>query len=161
LAVGASATCLDGKTHTVTSAEVSKGSVDNTATATATAPVGGQVTGQGSASVPTDVPAPAVTLDKSVRDSDDADALGSPGETLTYGFTVTNNGNVPLTEVTITDSMLGLNAAACVDSLAPGASSTCPQLTGPLTHQVTDAEVARGSVDNTATVAAKANGSTV
>ncbi|MCW2772517.1 MAG: conserved repeat domain protein [Nocardioides sp.] len=160
LAVGASATCLDGRTHVTTSGEVSKGSVDNTASTAATS-AAGAVGSQGTASIPTDVPNPAITLAKSVSDSADPDVLGSLDETLTYAFTVTNNGNVPLTDVTVSDAMLGLNGAACVPTLAPGASSTCPQLTGERTHRVTADDVAHGSVDNTATASARANGSTV
>ncbi|MEP9364125.1 hypothetical protein ABLE68_14245 [Nocardioides sp. CN2-186] len=160
LAVGASATCLDGRTHVVDSGDVAKGSVDNTATTSATS-AAGVVGSSGSASIPTDVSAPAITLAKSVSDSADPDVLGSLGETLTYGFTVTNNGNVPLSAVTISDSRLNLNGAACVATLAPGASTTCPLLSGSLTHQVTADDVAAGSVDNTATASGSYNGSTV
>lgn len=97
------------------------------------------------------VPAePAIHLEKTVSDSADADSIGSLGELLTYGFTVTNIGNTPLTDVTISDELLGLVEAPCVATLAPGASSTCPLLSAP-TYVVTAADVAAGRVHNLAT----------
>ncbi|WP_395658465.1 hypothetical protein [Nocardioides sp.] len=93
--------------------------------------------------------APAIHLEKTVTDSADPDAVGSLGEVLTYGMTVTNTGNTVLTNVTITDPMLGLSGAPCVATLAVGASTTCPLLP-PLTHVVTSADVAAGSVSNVA-----------
>lgn len=93
---------------------------------------------------------PAIHLEKSVADSGDPDTVASLGEVLTYSFTVTNIGSTPLTDVTISDAMLGLVDAPCVASLAVGASTTCPLLP-PQTHTVTAGDVAAGSVSNVAT----------
>ena len=79
-------------------------------------------------------------------------AIAEFGEKLTYGFTVTNNGNVPLSNVTLTDSKLGLDKVACVASLAVGASTTCPLLTVP-SYTVTDDDIDDQTIDNTATAA--------
>ena len=93
---------------------------------------------------------PAIHLEKSVTDSPDADTAGSLGELLTYGFVVTNVGDTTLEDVTITDDLLGLVAAPCTASLAPGESTTCPLLPTQ-TYVVTAADVAAGSVHNLAT----------
>ncbi|HEU5038906.1 MAG TPA: DUF11 domain-containing protein [Nocardioides sp.] len=93
---------------------------------------------------------PAVHLEKSVTDSADADTVGTLGELLTYAFTVTNIGSTTLTDVTLSDAMLGLSDAPCVATLAPGESTTCPLLPTQ-THTVTAGDVAAGSVSNVAT----------
>lgn len=111
------------------------------------------VTDSDSAEISTEILAPStpgIALEKSVADSNDADSVGSLGETLTYSFQVTNTGNVPLTNVTISDPMFSLTNAPCVASLAVGASTSCPLLPTQ-THTVTATDVAHGSVDNTAT----------
>lgn len=97
-------------------------------------------------------PAPGLALTKTVNDSNDADTLASQGETLTYGFSVTNTGNVPLTNVKVTDAMIPAlaNGALCATTLAAGATTDCSSLPA-ATHVTTVADTAHGSVDNTAT----------
>jgi uncharacterized repeat protein (TIGR01451 family) len=72
------------------------------------------------------------------------------GDTLTYQFVATNNGNVTLTNVTIVDPLPGLSALACSPAqpatLAPLASMTCTA-----TYVVTGADAEAGSISNTAT----------
>jgi uncharacterized repeat protein (TIGR01451 family) len=94
--------------------------------------------------------AAAIHLEKSVTDSADADSRGSLGELLTYAFTVTNVGGTTLEDVTISDDLLGLVAAPCVATLAPGESTTCPLLPAQ-TYVVTAGDVAAGQVHNMAT----------
>lgn len=150
LAAGASTTCplLPSATHIVSAADIANGSVHNTATSSGTPPTGPDVSAQANASILTPA-TPGLDLHKTVRDSNDADSIGSLGETLTYTFTVTNTGNVPLTDVRITDSQVAVTGAPCVATLAVGATTTCPLLTG-VTHVVTPADMAAGRVDNTA-----------
>ena len=50
------------------------------------------------------------------------------GETIRYTFKVTNIGGVRLAPVTISDDMLGLDDADCVDSLSVGESAICLSL---------------------------------
>lgn len=161
LAVGATTTCpaLPVATHVTTASEVASGKVTNTATATGTSSTGTKVTATGTANITTytppvgPTPAPAISLAKSVADSADEDSLASKDETLTYSFTVTNTGNVTLTNVKLTDAMIPAlsGGALCVASLPAGATSTCPELPA-ATHVTSAADVAHGSVDNTATV---------
>nr|WP_246416096.1 hypothetical protein [Nocardioides luti] len=167
LAVGATTTCpgMAPATHVVTAAEVAAGKVLNTATTTGTPPSGANVTAQATAKITsyappvvtppgdTVTPAPSISLTKAVADSDDADSLASQDETLTYSFSVTNTGNVALTNVTLTDAMIPAlaNGALCVADLAVGATTTCPALPA-ATHLVSAADAAHGTVDNTATV---------
>lgn len=94
----------------------------------------------------------AIFLDKQVFDDpDDGDEVGTLGEVLTYTFAVTNTGDVPLTDVTITDPMFGLVDEPCVATLAVDETATC-SLMDPQTHVVTQADVDHGSVENRATV---------
>ena len=86
---------------------------------------------------------PAITVDKT--------APAGPytvGQTITYSFVVTNAGNVTLHGISISDPLVGLSAiTGYATTLAPGASTT-----GTATYVVTQADVDRGSIVNTATV---------
>ena len=87
---------------------------------------------------------PGITVDKT--------APAGPyavGDTITYSFLVTNTGDVTLHGITVTDPLVGLSAiSGYATTLAPGASTT-----GTASYVVTQADVDRGSVVNTATVA--------
>ncbi|QWF22006.1 DUF11 domain-containing protein [Nocardioides sp. LMS-CY] len=151
LAVGASITCTP-KTYAVSQSEVDAGRVDNTATATGIGSNGVRVTDTDSVTVPV-TPRPAIELDKTAGPVVDADDNGpDAGDTITYGFTVTNTGNVTLDPVTLVDPMLADpmlgGAIACgTGALAPGASRTCTSQT----YELTQADVNAGKVANTAT----------
>ncbi|MEO6989533.1 MAG: hypothetical protein ABI239_12905, partial [Aquihabitans sp.] len=92
------------------------------------------------------VPAPAISLEKSAAPT----SYAVNGETITYSYLVTNTGNVPLTNVNVTDVSDGdgtLSAITCpVTVLAPGASTTCEA-----TYGVTQLDIDAGSVNNTGT----------
>ncbi|MCP3973626.1 MAG: DUF11 domain-containing protein, partial [bacterium] len=147
---GASTTC--SATYSVTQADVDNGQIDNTATASGTAPWSAVVTNPDSETVI--VPQnPSIAIAKSLTSNADEDTSGdvSLGDTLTYGFVATNDGNVTLDNVAITDPLAGLSALSCVPAagatLAPGAAMTCSA-----TYSVTQGDVDNGQVDNTATV---------
>jgi uncharacterized repeat protein (TIGR01451 family) len=74
----------------------------------------------------------------------------APGQTITYTLTVTNTGNVPLSNTQVTDPKLtGLSCTPAQGStMNPGASKTC---TG--TYVTTQADVDFGNTTNTASVA--------
>jgi uncharacterized repeat protein (TIGR01451 family) len=99
------------------------------------------------ATTPTAVQSPSLTLTKSGSPS----TVTAAGQTVTYGFLVTNTGNVPLTSIGISESAFTgtgpTPVAACPSaSLAVGASETCTAM-----YAVTQADVDSGSVHNTAT----------
>ncbi|WP_197021565.1 hypothetical protein [Cellulomonas sp. HZM] len=149
LAPGASATCAV-PSHAVTQAEVDAGSSVNTATATGTAPgSAGSVTSTPSTATTTSTRTAGIALVKTATKGGQPAAPVSPGDVLTYAFSVTNTGNVTLSAPVVTDA--GTTYSSCTPStLAPGASATCA---GP-TRTVTADDVDAGQVVNTATVTA-------
>ncbi len=71
------------------------------------------------------------------------------GSTITYTFVVTNDGNVTLNPVSVSDPRVG--PVTCpASSLAPGASTTCTK-----TYVLTQGDVDAGTVNNTATASGK------
>ncbi len=78
------------------------------------------------------------------------------GQIITYGYVVTNTGNVTLSTVTLTDDKLGVIAGCAAATLAPGASTTCSA-----THAITPADLAAGSITNIATGTGVFNGDTL
>ena len=126
-------------TYTLTQADIDAGQVPNTAEATGTPPVGPDVSSESSALVLLEAD-PGIRLDKS--GPEDARA----GDVITYTFTVTNTGTVRLTNVSVTDPLLGLsNLPVSPSTLAPGASGTARA-----TYTVTEDDATAGSVFNTA-----------
>jgi uncharacterized repeat protein (TIGR01451 family) len=90
----------------------------------------------------------SIELVKFVEDViDDGDGLTGAGDTVVYAFQVKNTGDSTLTDLTISDSRLGLTNVACVASLAVGATATCPTQT----IELTEADVLAGGVENRAT----------
>ncbi|PRH82461.1 hypothetical protein C6N40_07375, partial [Arenimonas caeni] len=142
--VAVGGTCVLSGTHVVTAAEAQAGEVINTANATST-----EVPGPTSSNTVTTpvIQVPALTLDKSAATlTTDADGSGdiTEGDTLSYTVTLTNTGDVALTNVIVNDAQLTPASTSCA-SVAIGA--TCV-LSG--THVVTAAEAQAGEVINTA-----------
>jgi len=139
--VAPNATCVLTGTYTVTAADITAGSIDNTATADSdqTDPVTDDQT------VP--VPVPSLALDKPAPANADNDGSGdvSVGDVLTYTVTATNNGGAILTNVVVADPLLTPNSTTCA---TVAVNATCV-LVG--TYTVTAADVTAGSIDNTAT----------
>ncbi|GAB48512.1 hypothetical protein MOPEL_073_01530 [Mobilicoccus pelagius NBRC 104925] len=146
LARGESMTCA-APAHTVTAADVAAGAVTNTATVAATGPGGVKVDATDTAVLGR--PAPRIDLVKTATLTTDTGVRGAAdtGDVITYGFTVTNPGNVPLTGVRVSDPTLGAVTCPKTD-LAVGESMRCA---GP-TRTVTKADVDAGTaLSNTAT----------
>ncbi|MBA4345371.1 MAG: hypothetical protein C0419_02555, partial [Microbacterium sp.] len=90
---------------------------------------------------------PAISLVKSVASIDlGLDGVLGAGDEITYAFTVTNTGNVALSNVTVTDVLATMDGGPI--SLAVGASDST---TFTATYVLTAADVTAGGVENTAT----------
>ncbi|GAB2611224.1 hypothetical protein GCM10027067_23380 [Pseudactinotalea suaedae] len=145
LAPGTTMTCT--APYVLTQADIDADGVTNTATATGTPPGGGTIDSPPS-SVTVETPdAPAMTLVKSATPT----TAGTAGTEITYSFTLSNTGNVTLTDVHVDETEFtgtgDLSAVTCSSTaLAPGASTTCTAL-----YTLTQADVDNGGVTNTAT----------
>ena len=74
------------------------------------------------------------------------DGYADVGETISYTFTVTNEGNEILTNVTVTDLLSGLSTISCpATTLAVGTDMTCTA-----TYAITQADIDAGEVENIA-----------
>ena len=69
------------------------------------------------------------------------------GDTITYTFTVTNIGNVTLTDILVTDPLVDVGGTA-IATLAPGASDSA---TFTATYAITQADIDAGMFTNQAT----------
>ena len=124
-------------TYTVVEADL-PGPIENIATVSGTAPDGNSVTANVTASVDLTYAA-SLQLTKTA-----APSPAAPHQTITYTYTITNNGNVTTDNLSLQDDKLG--AISLTDTtLAPGES-----LTATATYTVTTADLP-GPIVNTAT----------
>ena len=121
--------------YTVTQADVDKGSVINHATAK-----GGGTEDDDEVEVPTEDPKPELTVTKTASPSSGA----KEGTTIKYTIVVENTGNVTVSNINISDSLVNVNVAPF--TLAPGEKKTIKY-----SYKVTAADVEAGSVKNAAT----------
>lgn len=157
LAPGADVTCT--ATYSPTQADVDRGSLVNTATASGLPP--GSTTpfvSPPSSVTVTAQAAPDLTV---VKTATPTFATGA-GERISYSYLVTNTGNVTLSGVTVLEGDFtgsgGVPVVTCpagASSLAPGATVTCTSA-----YLVTAADSAAGSFTNTATAEGTAPGAT-
>ena len=136
--------------YTLTAADVNAGKVDNTALASGTPPVGGNITAPGSTSTLL-TSQPSITLSKIGTLRDGGDGVANIGDTITYAFTVKNTGNVDLTNVVLTDPLVAVSGGP-LPVLAAGATDAT---TFTATYVLTAIDVNAGKVDNTASVTGK------
>lgn len=106
LAVDATDSTTFTGTYAVTSGDIGAGSITNTATANATPQGGGSLPSNPSSVTIPLATAPAIEIVKSGALNDGNRGFAAVGDVITYSFLVTNTGNVPLRNVTITDSFL-------------------------------------------------------
>jgi uncharacterized repeat protein (TIGR01451 family) len=141
LAPGAIASCP--ARHTISQADIDRGSVDNVATGTGTPPSGPNAVG---ASNSITVQAVQSSGYSSVKSSTLV-AYSTVGEVIPYVITITNTGNTTLTAVGASDPLADVTPGVVCSptTIAPVAASTCTAQ-----HTVTQADLDAGSVVNTA-----------
>lgn len=157
---------VDTDTFTATYAldqdDIDRGYVENLATATGTPPTGPDVTDDSGTDNDTDAPtitpvaqSASILLEKFVDDSAFETVSAQVGDTLPYTFTVTNTGNVTLTNVRITDPLLGVYDPITDTGVEGGPITLAPLEVDSTTfsgnYTLTPADIDRGYVDNTAT----------
>jgi uncharacterized repeat protein (TIGR01451 family) len=149
LAPGAQIVCTGSRI--LTNSDVIAGGVVNTATATGTAPGGspGAVSGSDTATstaVPQD---PKLDVTKSAVPT----TFSNVGDRVSYVITAVNSGNVPLTNVTVSDP--GVASLTCTPSIPVATLSTGDAITCTGSRIVTQADIDAGSIVNTATGSGK------
>ena len=150
LAVGAVDTTTFSGSYAITQADIDAGAFLNTATVTGTDPNDQPVSDDDSHTEPLPQD-PELTLLKSGTFTDESgDGFAQPGETISYTFSVTNSGNVTLTDVTLADTVGGVTiSGGPIATLAVGAVDTT---TFSGSYAITQADIDAGAFLNTATV---------
>jgi len=147
LAVGATDNTTFTGTYTLTQDDIDAGNVANVATTTGTDPNGDPVTDDD----PEDIPTPQEPMIDIIKDGtfqdENGDNIAQVGETISYVFTVTNTGNVTLTNVTVTDPLVTVSGGP-IPSLAVGDSDNT---TFSGTYVLTQDDIDAGNVENVAT----------
>jgi hypothetical protein len=138
LVPGGTLTCTGA--YVTTQADVDAGKVDNTANASGSHGATQVAATPASASVPA-VSSPHLSLAKTATEA----SFNAVGTTLHYTLIAANDGNVTLTNVSISDPKLGALSCTQPVLLAPGGKLTC---TG--TYVTTQTDLDAGRVTNTA-----------
>lgn len=150
LGVDESTDCSADELYVITQADVDAGEVVNVATAAGTDPDDEPTVSNEDSTTTTVARSAELQIEKNAELLDgDANNMADLNEEISYTFTVTNTGNVTITDVRVDDPKAG--AVTCAESvLAPGASTTCAAVEE---YVVTQADIDAGSVDNVATAA--------
>ena len=117
--------------YTITQADIDTGSVTNTAIVSGVDVLGNEISDasdNGNSNDGDDNPTitsleqrPAIAIVKTaVFNDDNSDGYAQAGETITYNFTVSNIGNVALSNISITDPLPGVAVSGNPISLAAG-----------------------------------------
>ena len=131
-------------TYTVTVADMAAGSVVNTVTGSADNPTNDPTTvTPGQETTTTVTPVSSMNVTKVITSKPENGKTYVLGEKIAYRVTVTNTGNVELTNIVLNDTLVPLEP---IERLAPGASQDIDY-----TYTVTEKDVAAGTVVNTVT----------
>src|SRR5437762_203554 len=128
--------------HTVDQADLDAGQVDNTGTGHAT-PAGGSFTEPTDSATAFATQSPAATLDKVISGGDPYAAVG---DVVSYGYTLTNTGNVTLSSVSVSDDNTDGAPLCDASTLAPTEFKTLS-----LHDALPISDLDAGQVDNTGT----------
>ena len=167
LAAGQIDTTSFTATYVLTDADILARRVENTADVTAEAPDDSTT---GDVSDPSSItsdgptvydipPTPALAVLKpqpSVVDTN-GNAMNDVGDVLNYSISVINTGNVPLTNVVVTDPKAN-NFTITLPSILPGLTNA---ITVPVSYTITAADLVVGQVENIAFAEAVFGGNTV
>jgi uncharacterized repeat protein (TIGR01451 family) len=126
-------------TYVITQADLDNGSVTNTVTAEGEDTNGDPVTDSDSATV-TAIQNPEITVTKTA----DPTTYDTVGDVIEYTITVTNTGNVTVSDIDVVDDLTG--DSWNIITLDPGAVETFTA-----TYVITQADLDNGSVTNTVT----------
>ncbi len=141
MAPGAANAVSYTQTYTILQSDVNAGSITNTATASGFC--GPMPITDTDDEIITAVQNPSLTLTKTSTTL--PNTFDSAGDVLTYNIIVTNNGNVTLTNIAVSDLLTSVSGSP-IATLAPGESRT---LTA--SYTVTQDDLNAGLVYNTAT----------
>ena len=126
-------------TYTITEADILAGGFTNTVTATVQ-----DLDKTAEATAAVEAPNGHLTIEKETTSEPENGATYALGETITYKVTVINDGNLTITDITVTDELTGDEWT--IDSLAPGASKDFQA-----EYVVTEEDILAGKVVNEAT----------
>ncbi|EPX79422.1 beta strand repeat-containing protein [Litoreibacter arenae] len=135
----------DGTYSGITQTERDAGEVINTATASFPFSSGGVTQTITSDSATATTPITENLSFTFAKEQDGDDTFLAVGDVLDYTFTVTNDGNVSISSVTISDTLIP-SVSCPITDLAPGASDTCSAQ-----YTVRQRDVDAGSITNVAT----------
>ena len=140
---GESITCT--AKYLVTQADLNKGSIENSATATGTDSNEQEVSDEDDALVEGPKDDASIKLEKTASPS----TYKKVGDEITYTFIVTNDGIYTLTDVVVTDDLFGLSFGP-IETLDPGESETYKY-----TYTITQADIDAKEINNVATATGK------
>ncbi|RMA58454.1 DUF7507 domain-containing protein, partial [Ulvibacter antarcticus] len=157
LAAGDTDTTTFVGTYPITQVDIDNGNVTNQATAEGTDDAGTIVNDlSDDNSLTEDDPtitvlcqnASIAVIKEGTFNDEDGDGCADIDETITYNFTVVNTGNVTLTNVNITDPLVGLVLVGGPITLAAGDTDTATFVG---TYPITQVDIDNGNVTNQAT----------
>jgi uncharacterized repeat protein (TIGR01451 family) len=98
---------------------------------------------------------PVIDIIKTGALDDGGDGVANEGDVINYVFTVTNTGNVTLSNIVVSDPLAGMSPIVCtisgdatIATLVPGGSETCTS-----NYAITQADIDAGNRPNLATAA--------
>ncbi|MDO5700107.1 MAG: hypothetical protein Q4P36_01365, partial [Bowdeniella nasicola] len=147
LAPGESTVCTSG-TYTINADDVVDGKVHNVATATGSDPDGNeQTSNESDEDIPVKDRAPELSLVKGSEITTDGGApnVADVGDVITYTYTVTNSGNIPISNITMTDTMSNGAKLTFEPSVFEGPLAPGKQVVFTATYTVTQADVDSGA----------------
>ena len=151
-------------TYIITQVDIDAGQVTNQATATGIAPDQSTVSDLSGSTVENDDPTvielcqdPAIAIVKTGTFNDEnGNECSDVGETITYTFTVTNEGNVTLSNIVVTDPLIAVISGPTGDTNGNGMLDLDEIWIYTGTYTITQIDIDAGEVINQATATATA-----